>query len=60
MRVIVGAPGARLVAATDANRAGDRYAERLCEIAAGIGISVGRLRPIRATDWNNILQGRAE
>ena len=34
MRVIVGAPGARLLAATDANRAGDRYAERLSEIAA--------------------------
>ena len=35
MRLIGGAPDARLVAATDANRAGDRYAERLSEIAAG-------------------------
>ena len=60
MRVIAGAPGARLVAATDANRAGDRYAERLSEIAAGTGIPVERLRPIGATDWNDILQGRAE
>ncbi len=60
MRDIAGAPGARLVAATDANRAGDRYADRLSEIAAGTGIPVERLRPIGATDWNDILQGRAE
>jgi hypothetical protein len=60
MRVIVGAPGARLVAATDANRAGDRYAERLSEIAAESGTPVERLRPIGATDWNDILRGRAE
>jgi predicted nuclease with TOPRIM domain len=60
MRVIAGAPRARLVAATDANRAGDRYAERLSEIAAEVGIAVERLRPIGATDWNDILQGRAE
>ena len=57
---IAGRPAARLVAATDANRAGDRYAERLGEIAAGLGISVERLRPTSATDWNDILQGRAE
>ena len=59
MRVISGAPGARLVAATDANRAGDRYAERLTAIAAEFGIPVERLRPIGATDWNDILRGRA-
>ena len=60
MSVIVGAPGARLVAATDANRAGDRYAERLGEIAAAIGIPVERLRPIGAVDWNDVLKGRAD
>ena len=59
MRDIAGAPGARLVAATDANRAGDRYAERLGEIAVEAGVAVERLRPIGATDWNDILQGRA-
>ena len=58
MRVIVGAPGARLLAATDANRAGDRYAERLSEIAAEAGIAVERMRPIGGTDWNDILRGR--
>jgi hypothetical protein len=60
IRGIAGAPGARLVAATDANRAGDRYAERLCEIAAEAGIPVECLWPIGATDLNDILQGRAE
>jgi hypothetical protein len=57
MRNIAGAPSARLVAATDANRAGDRYAERLSEIAAETGVAVERLRPIGATDWNDILRG---
>ena len=52
------APNARLVAATDANRAGDRYAERLGEIAAAAGIAAKRLRPIGATDWNDILRER--
>jgi hypothetical protein len=60
IRGIAGAPGARLVAATDANRAGDRYAERLSEIAAEAGIPVEHLWRIGATDWNDILQGRAE
>jgi hypothetical protein len=59
IRVIAVAPGTCLVAATDANRAGDRHAERLGEIAASAGIAVERLRPIGATDWNDILQGRA-
>ena len=58
MRVIAGVPGACLVAATDANRAGDRYAERLGEIAVEAGVAVERLRPSGATDWNDILQGR--
>jgi hypothetical protein len=58
--VIAAVPGGCLVAATDANQAGDRYADRLSEIAAEAGISVERLRPIGATDWNDILQGRTE
>ena len=58
MRVIVGAPGARLLAATDANHAGDRYAERLSEIAAEAGVAIDRMRPIGGTDWNDILRRR--
>ena len=60
IRAIADAPGARLLAATDANRAGDRHAERLVEIATEVGIAVERLRPIGATDWNDILHERAE
>jgi len=59
IRAIADHPGARLVAATDANRAGDRHAERLAEIAAGSGIQVERLRPIHVTDWNDMLKGTA-
>jgi hypothetical protein len=58
MSGIEDALNARLVAATDANRAGDRYAERLSEIAAAAGIAAERLRPIGATDWNDILRQR--
>jgi hypothetical protein len=58
MSGIEDAPNARLVTATDANRAGDRYAERLSEIAAAAGIAAERLRPIGATDWNDILRQR--
>jgi hypothetical protein len=58
MRDIAGALSARLVAATNANDAGDRYAEHLGEIAAGAGIVVERLRPIGAVDWNDLLKER--
>lgn len=53
---VTGRPGAHLVLATDANRAGDRHAGRLSEIAAENDILVERLRPIGAADWNDILQ----
>jgi hypothetical protein len=60
LTVIAGAPDARLVTATNATRARDRYVERLTEIAAEARMPVERLRPISATDWNDILRGRAE
>lgn len=60
LTVMAGAPDARLVSATDATRVGDRYTERLTEIAAEARVPVERLRPISATDWNDILRGRAE
>jgi len=50
MRDIASAPGARLVADMDANRAGGRHAERLTEMAAEGGIAVERLgRSVRRT-----------
>ncbi len=47
-------PGARLVAATDNNRQGDVYADRIRPIAAEAGADYARSRP-RADDWNEDL-----
>lgn len=52
-------PGALFCSATDANRAGDRYAENHRDIAAGAGVAFERLRPpIEDGDWNDILKHR--
>ncbi len=47
--------GSRLVAATDNNRQGDVYADRVREITAEFGINYARSRP-RAGDWNEDLK----
>ena len=59
-----GRPDARPVAATDADRAGDRYAELLHALAAAAGVQAVRLRPPAAAgDWNEVFvrarQGRS-
>jgi hypothetical protein len=51
-------PGSVLVSATDANLAGDRYANRHAELADAAGIGFQRLRPPEGRDWNDVLQGR--
>ena len=51
----VGVPGAVLVAASDANEAGERHAARLAEIAGG-WIAWERLRPTDGVDWNDVLR----
>ena len=58
-----GRPDTRLVAATDADRAGDRYADLLHTLAEAAGVQAVRLRPPAAAgDWNEVLvrarQGR--
>ena len=55
IRRLADRPGTRLVAATDNNRQGDVYAERIRAIAAEAGTSYARSRP-RAGDWNEDLQ----
>ena len=50
-------PGTVLVAATDADRAGDGYADRLRAMAKTTGVHFERLRPT-AKDWNDELKGR--
>jgi len=57
LSTIIAKPGAIFCSATDANTAGDRYADRHQEIATNIGMPFQRLRPpIEKGDWNDILK----
>ncbi len=48
-------PDGVLVAATDADRQGDRYAERLAAMAAAVGVRSERLKPPGGlNDWNDV------
>jgi hypothetical protein len=51
-------PGSVVESAADANRAGDRYAERHADIARSAGVAFRRLRPPEGLDWNDVQQGR--
>lgn len=55
IRAIAERPGTRLVAATDNNRQGGVYADRIRAIAAESGAGYARSRP-RAEDWNEDLK----
>ena len=53
-------PAAVVESAADANRPGDRFAERHAGIARAAGVAFRRLRPPDDLDWNDVLQqGRA-
>ena len=53
-------PGALFCSATDANRAGDRFAERHRSLAEQSRISFVRFRPpIQGSDWNEVLRGQS-
>jgi Toprim-like/Protein of unknown function (DUF3991) len=49
---------ADIVTATDANPAGDRYADRHVALATEHGLQARRLRPPDGLDWNDVLTGR--
>jgi len=52
-------PEAVLVAATDADAAGDRYAARLMQMAAEAGVRSGRVLPFDGRkDWNDVAKTR--
>ena len=51
-------PDALLVGATDANRAGERYAARHAELASAAGVAFERLAPPLGNDWNDVLVQR--
>ena len=50
----------KLISAADANRAGDRFAERHAELAHAAGAGFERLRPPEGQDWNDVLVKRRE
>jgi hypothetical protein len=58
LRALAAQPNIALVAATDRNKQGDRYAERLVELAAATGCSMARLVP-EHDDWNEDVKRRA-
>ncbi|SEF07327.1 Protein of unknown function [Rhizobiales bacterium GAS188] len=58
LRALATQPGITLVAATDHNKQGDRYAERLAELAAETGCAIARLVPVH-DDWNEDVKQRA-
>jgi len=55
---IAGRPGAHFESATDANPAGDRYANRHEQLAHEAGIPFIRRRPPQGQDWNDVLKAR--
>jgi hypothetical protein len=59
IRSLAKRPNARLVAATDNNRQGDVYADRVRAIAAEASAQYARSRPC-AGDWNEDLTGVAK
>jgi hypothetical protein len=59
IRALAGRDDVLLVAATDNNAQGERYADRLESAALEIGCAFARLRP-RAVDWNVELKAKAE
>jgi hypothetical protein len=49
-------PDTIVESAADANRAGDRFAERHARIAQAAGVAFRRLRPPEDLDWNDVLK----
>jgi hypothetical protein len=53
---LAGNPDALVVSATDANLAGDQYAQYHAEFAGVAGVRFKRLRPPDNLDWNDVLK----
>lgn len=60
LRAIAAMPGAEFESATDANLAGDRYAERHREIAREAGVAFIRRRPPDNQDWNDVIKPKPQ
>ncbi|HME27795.1 MAG TPA: toprim domain-containing protein, partial [Acetobacteraceae bacterium] len=60
LQVLSADPAGTLIAATDADTAGWRYAARLSELAAGAGVRFARVVPPDGlNDWNDALRALA-
>ncbi|ABE65209.1 conserved hypothetical protein (plasmid) [Nitrobacter hamburgensis X14] len=57
IRALLVRPGASLIAATDSNAQGDKYADRLMAAASETGCGFERLRPTEV-DWNAELKAK--
>jgi len=55
-----GRPGAVLVAASDADPQGEKYAARLTAMAEAAGIPAERAAPAGHKDWNDVLKARGQ
>jgi hypothetical protein len=53
-------PDATICSATDANRAGDRYAVHHAELADAARVAFARLRPPEGSDWNDVVKAGRE
>ena len=59
LRDLAARPGAVLVAATDADAAGERYAAKLTELALEAGLRSSRIEPFGGCkDWNEVVVAR--
>ena len=51
-------PGATVIAAGDADAAGEKYAVRVCELATEAGLPTQRAAPAGHKDWDDLLKAR--
>ena len=59
LRDLATRPGSILVAATDADTAGEHYADQLMELATTVGVRSGRILPFGGhKDWNQMVVAR--
>ncbi len=58
MKAIAKRPGAVVIAAGDADAAGEKYAARVAELATAEGLTTKRAAPVGHKDWDDVLKAR--
>jgi len=59
MTALATRPGGRVIAASDADAAGERYAVRIGELASEAGVPSERAAPVGCKDWDDALKAQA-